>query len=160
MTNYKIHFTKVLGKIREKFGDKNIYLTLVAFSPDGEPYSISTFAEDNISELSIWAALFQAKLFSGSIAEVSIVLRVFLPQQHETEIKGKKIKIPGKELYNFFCTKRGTEGFTEEETFENQTTNSKNPGEEFAPEPWLFYKDSEKLLEEFMAEIAKEKDGE
>src|SRR5664280_1767148 len=146
MTNYKISLTKVLAKIREKFGDNNIYLTLVAFQPDGEAHSISTFAADNIGELSIWAALFQAKLFSGSIMMVAIVLRVFLPEQYETEIKGKKIKIPGKDLYNFYCTKAGCEGFTEQETFENQTTDYKNPENMIAPEPFLFYKDSEKLL--------------
>jgi hypothetical protein len=159
MTNYKISLTKVLGKIREKFGDKNIYLTLVAFKPDGEAYSISTFASDNIEELSIWGVLFQAKLFSGSIEVISIVLRVFLPEQHETEIKGKKIKIPGKDLYNFYCTKVGCEGFTEEETFEDQTTDPKNKENKFAPEPYLFYKSSEKILEEFVEEIEKEGDN-
>lgn len=158
MTNYKIYLTKVIGKIREKFGDENIFLTLVAFTPEGETYSISTFARDNIKELTNWAGLFQTKLFSGSIMMIAIVLRVFLPEQHETEIKGKKIKIPGKDLYNFYCTKDGCEGFTEEETFENQTTDYKNPENKFAPEPWLFYKNSEKILEEFVEKIAKEKD--
>lgn len=157
MTDYKISLTKVLAKIRKKFGDDKIFLTLVAFTSEGETYSISTFAEDNIKELANWTALFQTKLFSGSIMMVAIVLRVFLPEQHETEIKGKKVKIPGKDLYNFYCTKRGTEGFTEQETFENQTTDPKDHENMLAPEPFLFYKNSEKLLEEFMEEIAKEK---
>lgn len=158
MTNYKIHLTKVLAKIREKFGDENVFLTLVAFTPEGETYSISTFARDNIKELANWAGLFQTKLFSGNIMMIALVLRVFLPEQHEVENKGKKIKIPGKDLYNFYFTKEGCEGFTEEETFENQTTDYKNPENMIAPEPWLYYKNSEKLLEEFMEEIAKEKD--
>jgi hypothetical protein len=158
MTNYKISLTKVLAKIREKFGDGKIFLTLVAFQPDGEPCSISTFAEDNIKELVNWTALFQTKLFSGSIMMVAIVLRVFLPEQYETENKGKKIKIPGKDLYNFYCTKAGCEGFTEQETFENQTTDPKDRANMLAPEPWLFYKNSEKILEEFVEEIAKGKD--
>lgn len=158
MTIYKISLMEVIKKIRNKFGDDKIYLTLVAFQSKEKAYSAGTFASDNIEVLEGWAAVYQAKLISGSIKAVSIVLRIFFPEKHEVEIKGKKVKIPEKNIYNFLCTRAGCGGFTEEETFDNQTLDSENLKNRFAPEPWLFYKNSEKLLEEFIEEIAKEKD--
>lgn len=159
MMNYKISLMEVIKKIRNKFGDDKIYLTLVAFQSKGKAYSAGTFASDNIEVLEGWTAVYQAKLISGSIKAVSIVLRIFFPEKYEVEIKGKKVKIPEKDIYNFLCTRAGCEGFTKEETFDNQTLDSENLENIFAPEPGLYYKSSEKILEEFMEEIEKEGDN-
>jgi len=91
MIIYRISFAELIGKIRKNFDDDKIFLTIVAFQLDGKHYSVSTFASDNIEHLLGWTALMQAKLISGeTIKAVSVVLRVFLPKNHEVEIKGKK----------------------------------------------------------------------
>lgn len=151
MTIYKISFVELIQKIRKKFGDKNIYLWVAVYDKDGKIYSKTTVARDNIEDFFPWTLVMQAKLIMGEVVEaITVALQVAIPDKYEVIKEGKKVKISGADIYNFGCKEEITIGFTEEETFKTQNTDAKNPDNLFAPKPYVDYKSSEKLLEEFV----------
>jgi hypothetical protein len=70
---------------------------------------MSTFESDNIDEMFPWLQLIAAKLTSGSVTGVSMVVRVFDPDDM-IEVLGPKgcTSIPHKEIYTFRFNQSGT----------------------------------------------------
>lgn len=150
MKIYKISFVELIQKIRNKFGDKNIYLWVKVYEKNGKIYSQTTVAADNIEDFFPWTLVMQAKLIMGEVVgAITVVLQVAIPDKYEGIKEGKKVKIFGADMYHFGCKEEITVGFTEEETFKMQNTDAKNPENLLAPKPYVDYKSSEKLLEEF-----------
>lgn len=72
----------LIQKIREYFGDKNLYFTFSPFKGNRicNEYQ-STFADDNIETLKYWCLLMDAKLQRKTIDAISLVTRVILSQK-------------------------------------------------------------------------------
>jgi len=149
----------------EKFGEENVYFTLLVMHNDGEDL-ISTFASDNLHQFPHWLLMQQTKMVSGRIKAISFILRIFTDRMFNE-------KIPYKEIYafyfapegNFSMGKKRRKGAIETEEVETLirclTFNEKETeesfrydaftGEELPLEPSEIYLDSTPLMEEFMA---------
>ena len=144
--NDNVNFWVLLSKIREAFGDDHILLTFL--SDD-----FSTFGEDNVEQLPNWLILQRAKLVSGSLDSLSLVVRRFLiGENNEIEItlpNGKLMKIPKKEIYHFCFTKDEILLLNKEETFKYQNTDA-STSEPLEPEEDVIIMSSEELWDEIM----------
>lgn len=133
--------TELMSLIRGTFGDENIYLTCLPFRK-GQALPRSTFAVDNITDLETWTLLMQAKIFSGDIDGVSLVLRVFQNEvAHIENEEGRRIEVPHKDLYVFLIEESGVTGFDLQTTLDVHCTNAQS-GEPISPEPAVGYKAS------------------
>lgn len=138
----------IIKKIREQFGDNNIYLTCMSFSNIKIlSERVSTFGSDNISESEEWAEEFDDFMKKNIIEAVSIVLRVFKKETSHYIInkKGKTVSISVKDLYHFIITKDKIAGFSKEDTKISQYTDFKT-GEKLKEENGLNIKSSLNLL--------------
>jgi hypothetical protein len=81
----------------EVYGADRLYITCLVASVDGGD-QISTFGSDNIKHMSSWLRMVTAKLESGSVASVSMVVRVF-DFDNKIEVLGARgrVAIPCKE---------------------------------------------------------------
>jgi len=141
MKAYNISWIDLMHKLRERFGDDNLFLTfLVSHTKNdirGKRLQVSTFAKDNIEKMDGWMLLMHAKLLSESVDTISLVVRVFLPE--------KIGKIPKKEIYHFLIFYNKVIAFNREETTENQNTDTN--GKLLIDEPSVICKSSEDLIE-------------
>lgn len=91
------------------FGPDRLYFTMLPLGSKGHDSASSTFGSDNIEHLLPWLCLQEAKLASGSVATLAMVLRVF-SDTRTVEVLGPRgsIAIPEKEVYGFrFFAKTG-----------------------------------------------------
>lgn len=121
----QIDWINFLNLIREHYGDEKLFFTFVPFKNEEvcQEY-VSAFAADNIEDFLYWGALMHAKLHSGSIDAISLVLRIFLSEKVIMYVKRQKKAIPKKELYHLLITPEKLVLFTEQETEENQNTDA------------------------------------
>lgn len=150
--NSKISLVSLVSKIRNNFGDDNIFLTFnVKYEYPEQDWMVSTFAIDNMEQINGWISLMHAKFVSGSISTISLVFRRFLDGENNMvtveHIKGKKVKIPQKEIYHFLLDNEKCITFDEEETFTSQNTDS-NTGKKLTPQKDIICKSSIQLVEE------------
>ncbi|MHB1731837.1 MAG: hypothetical protein ACYCU8_00015 [Ferrimicrobium acidiphilum] len=111
------YFAKVYGADR-------LYITCLVASVGGGD-QISTFGSDNIEHMPPWLRMMSAKLESGSVASVSMVVRVF-DFDSKIEVIGAKgrVAIPCKEIYMFRFDPQETIGFNIAETAEMHCTDA------------------------------------
>lgn len=100
----------------EVYGADRLYITCLVAFVDGNN-QISTFGSDNIEHMSSWLRMMTAKLKSGSVASVSMVVRVF-DFDNTIEVIGARgrVAIPCKEIYMFRFDPQETIGFNVAET--------------------------------------------
>ena len=96
----------------ETYGADRLYFTVVPFDLRGRMVNESTFAKDNIDQLVPWLMLQLAKMSSGKIVALSIVIRVFdLERMVETDGPKGHICIPEKDMFMFYYDGNGLVGF-------------------------------------------------
>ena len=147
-----VTFVDATSKIVETFGKKNIFMTFVPFKGSGKELNNSTFGSDNIRYMHDWSYLMEAKLASGSVRSIALVLRRFLrgdqnmvekfiPQRNET------IKIPKKEMWHFLFVDGRVALLDAAETYECQNTDAQT-GEKLEPEAGIIFRSSIELFAE------------
>jgi hypothetical protein len=121
----KNNWIDLIKKIRERFGDKNLFFS---FSPFKKGKLISrnqyTFAHDNIGHIENWCVLMQTKIVSSRIDVIVMILRIFLPDKVTVDIPNGKIEIPRKDIYHFSFVANEIVLFDELETYESQNTDA------------------------------------
>jgi hypothetical protein len=133
--------------LTDHFGHQALYLTIVPFNPQGQAaWGTSTFADDNFDHLEGWLHLMTAKLFSGSVLNVSLIVRAF-DFQTQVDFIGPHgpAKLPAKDLYMFFVRKEGVLGFDAATTLEMHCTDPVT-GEMGESELGIRYRSSRELL--------------
>lgn len=106
------------------YGGERLYFTVVPFRNDSD-VNASTFAADNFQFLQPWLAVQTAKLFSGRIDAIAMVVRVFdLDKRIEIAGTRGKINIPEKELYMFRFDRHNTIGLDPDQTCNAFCTDS------------------------------------
>jgi len=105
------------------YGADRLHATFLVSSP-GDDMQTSTFGSDNIEYMSPWLLLTTAKLKSGSVGSVAMVVRVF-DFDNTIEIVGPKgrVSIPSKEIYMFEFYREETIGLNSTETMEMHCTS-------------------------------------
>jgi hypothetical protein len=105
------------------YGADKLHITFMAPSP-GNDIQVSTFGDDNIEHMSPWLLLITAKLKSGSVARVSMIVRVF-DFENTIEVVGPKgrMSMPHKEIYMFEFYREETVGLNATETMEMHCTS-------------------------------------
>lgn len=136
----KYNMVSIVKKIKDYFGEDNIYITFCAFKRERLEHH-STFARDNIDKLDMWITMQHAKLFSGSLDIVTVVVRIFLPEKISIDGPKGKIEIPKKDLYHLAFTKDKIILQDESETYENQNTDAFT-GEALEHEKGIVYRSS------------------
>ncbi len=125
-----LNIATFISNIRNNFNDdNNLYFYFSLFGENtSNNLNSSTFGSDNIKYLNNWLLLTQAKLHSGKIEGISIIMRRFLKgEKNKIEIvrkDGVKIKIPKKEIYHFLFSAKELVLFDKEDTFINQNTDN------------------------------------
>lgn len=144
-------FPNYISRIVKAFGKDRLYFYFVPFDKNNQVLMQyhSTFSTDNISKINPWTSLMYAKLISGSVCGISLILRRFLSgEKNEVQIETadkKKVKIPKKEMYHFLFTIKGVALFDEKETYTMQNTDhaTQKPIE---PEIGIIHMSSKKLF--------------
>jgi len=144
MKQLKINGHIIIKKIQEKFGNR-LFITCMPFKKNKAPIAPSTFGSDNISELGSWLLLMEAKIVSGKIDGIALVVRTFLDET--VKVIGARCAIPKKNLYHILVLGGGVVLFDTSETFDAQNTDSVT-GMWIEPEPALECQSSIKLVEE------------
>jgi hypothetical protein len=105
------------------YGADKLHVTFMAPSP-GNDIQLSTFGDDNIEHMSPWLLLTTAKLNSGSVTRVTMIVRVF-DFDNTIEVVGPKgrMPIPSKEIYMFEFYREETIGLNATETMEMHCTS-------------------------------------
>ena len=101
-TTKEISLTQLISKIRKNFGDDNLFFTVSPFESDNTVQH-STFGRDNVKHLTGFIMFQEAKLVSGSVTAISVIVRRFLKGE-KNMLKVGKVNIPYKEIYNFLIT--------------------------------------------------------
>lgn len=138
MMNDQNDLPKCIEKILKVFDKNNLYFTFVSFDKNGDELTEyrSTFGRDNVSEITYWSLLMSAKLLSGKVTGIALVLRRrLLGEKNETE------------LYHFFFMNNKVSLLDEKETFEMQNTDSVTQ-KPIEPEKGIICMSSKKLFEE------------
>ncbi|MBU4175466.1 MAG: hypothetical protein KKB90_10175 [Actinobacteria bacterium] len=147
MMRFDVRLTELITLIRGTFANESIYLTCRPLK-QGEAQHPSTFAADNITDLDIWTLLMQAKICSGNIDAVALVLRIFRNEKtHIQNEEGVRVEVPYKDLYMFLAEEAGVTGFDLQTTLDMHCTYAPS-GEPISPEPAVNYKASIDLLTE------------
>ena len=83
------------------YGTERLFFTITAFDNQSSMLP-STFGRDNFEYMQPWLLLQTAKVYSGKVRVIAMVVRVF-DMDHLVEVEGPngKITIPEKELYMF-----------------------------------------------------------
>lgn len=144
MKQIKINGHVLVKKIQKKFGER-LFITCMPFKRNKAPITPSTFGTDNISELDSWLLLMEAKMVSGKVDGIAIVIRVFLDEK--VDVVGVRIPIPKKNLYHILLLKGLVVLFDTEETFDAQNTDGVT-GLWLEPEPALTCRSSVELMTE------------
>lgn len=133
------------------YGDDSLFLTCLPLdSSQSLHVQSSTFAADNLSHIQGWMYLMQARLASGSITGLSIVIRIFLPDKITFQnSRGQPATIPRKEIFHILIFSDQIIGFDEEETYQAQNIDSVT-GNELEHEPGISYRGSIDLIQRFM----------
>ncbi len=141
---------EVIRRIREKFGDENLYFTFLV-EDRAEPHKLitSTFAIDNIEHLEPWLLLIHTRFTKKREVTISIVVRVFLKEQvpFVLEKEGKVIWIPKKKIYHILVALKKLMLFDEKETYGAQNTDAMT-GQEMEAEVGVVHESSIELLQE------------
>ena len=119
---------------------------MVPLGSKGRGAASSTFASDNIEHLLPWLCLQEAKLASGSVATVAMVVRVF-SDTRTVEVLGPRgsIAIPEKEVYGFrFFAQKG-EALTADEVAAAHMTDATS-GKPIPPEPGVSFRSGTEIL--------------
>jgi hypothetical protein len=148
-----ISFSTVVNKIINNFGKENLHLTFNASNNYTNEDITATFGSDNIEQFNMWSMLIEAKLASGSISGISLVVRRFLVgdknKVEKLNYQNKTILIPKKHIYHFYIMTDEIVVFDETETNDTQNTNA-STGQKLSPEIDIVCKSSEKLLNELL----------
>ncbi len=147
-----LYWLNFIELIRERFGDDKLFFTFVPFKDEkvcAEYYS--TFADDNLEEFMYWGTLMHAKLLSGTIDAISIIIRVFLSEKVIIYEKRQKLILPKKELYHVLITPEKLILFAKEETEKNQNTDVIT-GKPLNHQKDLVYKSSIDLCQQLIKE--------
>ena len=103
----------------DTYGADRLYFTILPFDPRDHMVNESTFASDNIEHLVPWLMVQLAKMSSGKIVALSIVIRVFdLERMVETDGPKGHIRIPEKDMFMFYYDGNGLVGFDSDVTRE------------------------------------------
>jgi len=102
---------RVAEYFRTTYGFERLFFTVVPFDRNGNGRD-STFGSDNLVEMEPWLLLQTAKLVSGAVATITMIVRVF-DREHLVEVVGPKglISIPEKEMYMFRFDREHSVGF-------------------------------------------------
>lgn len=110
----------------------------------------ATFAADNLIHISGWLYMMQDKLLSKTITGISLVVRIFLPENIDIQNpQGQAGTIPRKEIFHIMILPNQIIGFDEEESYQVQNTDS-TTGSELDHEAGISYRSSIDLIQRFM----------
>ena len=117
------------------YGPDRLFFTIMPFDKRGRAANESTFGSDNIEHIAPWLSLQMAKLLSGKVETLAMIVRVF-DLDRTVCIEGPKgpVDIPEKDLYMFRFDLSASVGFDEAETLEMHTYDPET-GTFSAPEP-------------------------
>lgn len=144
MKQVKINGHILIKKIQAKFSER-LFFTCMPFKKNKTPIAPATFGSDNISELDSWLLLMEAKMVSGKVDGIAVVMRVFLDEK--VNVVGACIPIPKKNLYHILILNGMVVLFDTEETFDAQNTDGVT-GLWLEPEPALTCHSSVELMAE------------
>jgi hypothetical protein len=128
------------------FGPDRLYFTVLPLASKGYESASSTFGSDNIEHLLPWLCLQEAKLASGSVATLAMVVRVF-SDTRTVVVLGPlgSIAIPEKEVYGFRFFARKGEALSADEVAEAHMTDATS-GEPIPPEPGVSFHSGAEIL--------------
>lgn len=108
--------SEVVQYFESTYGSERLYFTITPFSNDQNALG-STFGSDNFAHIQPWTLVQTAKLLSGRVNTIAMVVRVF-DWDRRVEINGPKgkISIPEKELYMFRFDRESSIGFDPDAT--------------------------------------------
>lgn len=106
------------------YSTERLFFTVVPFDHNGNGRD-STFGSDNLAEMGPWLLLQTAKLVSGAVATITMIVRVF-DMEHLVEVVGPKglISIPEKEMYMFRFDREHSVGFDPDDTWTMHCTDA------------------------------------
>ena len=141
----------MLGAVANHFlatyGPDRVFFTVLPVDERGREIRASTFASDNVEHLSACLALQMAKLRSGKVAMVAMVVRVF-SDTRTVKVLGPRgrIEIPEKDLYMFRFWADRCEGVEAAESRAAHTTDATS-GDPIPPEPGVHFASAIKVLD-------------
>ena len=119
----------------DSYGPRRLYFHITPFDGQDRMVNQSTFALDNIEQLEPWLLIQTAKIVSGAVCVVAMIVRVF-DLERAVDVLGPngRVQLPEKELYMFRYSGEGSIGFDGTTTYELHCTNPQT-GEIEPPEP-------------------------
>ena len=135
----------------DTYGPDLLFFTVVPFDQRGRAVGESTFGSDNIEHIAPWLSLQMAKLLSGKVETLAMIVRVF-DFDHLVRIEGSKgpVDVPEKDLYMFRFDLSASVGFNEAVTLEMRTYDLMT-GTFLDPEPDVHCRSGERIVAELLA---------
>jgi len=127
--------TQIARYFLDSYGPERLYFYIAPFDRRRRLVHESTFAEDNIEQLEPWLLLQTAKVASGGVDVITMVVRVF-DMERTVDALGPtgRVRLPEKDLYMFRYSAGESVGFDEDTTLVLHCTNPQS-GELEPPEP-------------------------
>ena len=135
----------------DNYGPDRLFFTVVPFDQRGRAVDASTFGSDNIEHIAPWLSLQMAKLLSGRVETLAMIVRVF-DLDHLVRVEGPKdpVGVPEKDLYMFRFDLSASVGFDEAVTLEMRTYDPET-GIFLPPEPDVRCRSGARIVAELLA---------
>jgi len=132
------------------YGPDRLFFTVVPFDRRGHMVNESTFGLDNIQHIEGWLLVQMAKLWSGKLETLAMVVRVF-DFGRTVRVEGPRgpVDIPEKDLYMFRYNLSASVGFDEAVTLEMHTYDTET-GTFSAPEPGVRCRSGARVVAELL----------
>jgi len=142
---------QVVKYLKNCYEPRQLVVLAIPFDAHDEPDGEQVFLASDLNELEEWILRETDRLFTGRIACLALIIRIFDFQELMKISNGStSVVIPCSNLYAMRFEPTGTVGF-DVETTRNIHLRQHNGRQESPTEPGIRYCDSQEIIEELLA---------